>query len=458
MSSSPLQLSELLQNVKDVIKSSLSKTYWVRAEISEISVNYSGHCYLELIEKQENSDTISAKVRGTIWSSVNRMLSAYFETVTGQPLEKGLKILIKVSVEFSELYGLSVNILDIDPTYTIGEQERIRREIIRRLEDDGVMEMNSMLQLPLVIQRIAILSSSSAAGYGDFMHQISSNERGYTFNCTLFPCIMQGQKTAESIITNLEKIFDHETDFDAVVIIRGGGSKTDLAWFDNYDLAVNIAQFPLPVISGIGHERDLSIADMVAHTHLKTPTAVAEWIIDNASSFEDSVLSHAEDFSEAVNAMLEKQNTLLQRLSQNLIPIINDVVAEHKTRLQFLVNKGDRFCSTRLKTEKERNKVKSINAIHNSNLKIVKLQQYIAQLQTSANHSAKTNLSNKQHHLETISEKAFAFDPLRVLERGFSMTLDSDGKLIRSAKNIKPKQEITTRFVDGEITSIKITL
>jgi len=456
MEVSTLQLSELLQNVKDALKSSLAKTYWVRAEISEISVNYSGHCYLELIEKLENSDSISAKVRGTIWSTVYRMLSAYFETSTGQSLEKGLKILVKVSVEFSEIYGLSVNILDIDPTYTIGEQECIRREIIKRLEDDGVMEMNSMLELPNVIQRIAILSSSTAAGYGDFMDQIMNNDHGYTFHCTLFPCIMQGQKTADSIIANLEKIFEHESNFDAVVIIRGGGSKTDLAWFDSYDLAVNIAQFPLPVVSGIGHERDLSIADMVSYIHLKTPTAVAEWIINHSLEFENTVLSLASDFSESVNSLLNEQKSLLQHLSRILIPNVNELVSEYKTQLQFISNKGERFCNDRLKNEKERTRVRSINAIHYSTIRMLKLQQYITQLQVAAKHSGKTILSNCEHQLDTLNEKSFAFDPNRVLERGFSMTFEGKGKLIRSAKNITSKQEITTRFVDGEVKSVSI--
>ena len=453
MSTSALQLTELLQNVKDAIKSSLSKSYWVRAEISEISVNYSGHCFLELIEKHENSETFSAKVRGTIWSSVYRMLSAYFEAATGQSLEKGMKILVKVSVEFSELYGLSVNVLDIDPTYTIGEQERIRREIIKRLEDDGVMEMNAMLELPQVIQRIAILSSSTAAGYGDFMDQITKNDRGYMFQCTLFPCIMQGQKTAESIIENLEKIFEKETDFDAVVIIRGGGSKTDLAWFDNYDLAVNIAQFPLPIISGIGHERDLSIADMVAHTHLKTPTAVAEWIINHAAEFEDSVLSLASEFSEAVHEMLSEHTSNIQQLSRILIPIVNDVVSEHKSELQSFVHKAQRMCDIRLKNEKERTKVRSMNAIHHSKIKMLQLQQYVSQLQTSVSHVHTITVSNHLHRLDTLMEKSYSFDPARVLERGFTMTFDSKGKLIRSAKQITQKQDITTRFVDGEIYS-----
>jgi len=456
MSTSPLQLTELLQNVKDALKSSLSKSYWVRAEISEISVNYSGHCYLELIEKQENSETISAKVRGTIWSSVYRMLSAYFETATGQSLEKGMKILVKVSVEFSELYGLSVNVLDIDPTYTIGEQERIRRDIIKRLEDDGVMEMNSMLELPAVIQRIAILSSSSAAGYGDFMDQLLNNDRAYSFQCTLFPCIMQGQKTADSLISNLEKIFENENDFDAVVIIRGGGSKTDLAWFDNYDLAVNIAQFPLPIISGIGHERDLSIADMVSHTHLKTPTAVAEWIIDHASTFEDSILSLASDFTQIVNDLLDEHKSELQHLSRILVPVVNDVVSEYKNQLHYFTNKAELFCSNRINNEKERTNVRSINAIHHSNIRMLHFQQYITQLQTSAKHSLKTNITKYEYQLENISEKTYAFDPARVLERGFTMTLDANGRLIRKAQSIKLKQVIVIRFVDGEIKSVRL--
>ena len=456
MEKSALKLTELLLNVKDALKASLQKTYWIRAEISEISTNYSGHCYLELIEKPENSDTISAKVRATIWSSVNRMLSAYFETVTGQQLEKGLKILIKASVEFSELYGLSINILDIDPTYTIGEQERARREIIKQLEEDGVMEMNSMLELPLVSQRIAVISSQSAAGYGDFIHQLSSNSEGYTFQCTLFPSVMQGQKTAESIIKALEAIFEHETDFDAVIIIRGGGSKTDLSWFDNYDLAVNIAQFPLPVISGIGHERDKSIADMVAHTSLKTPTAVAEFLIEQASNFDETISALGSDFIGLVQGMLDDHTTILQNISQNIKPIVKEAVSTEKSLLSMMVEKAEMYCNERLKEEIASTKIRSLKAIHHSNFELLKLCQHVSSIATTARQMIRANFSESEKQIEYLSSKSFAYDPARILERGFTMTLDEKGNLIRSSKSIKKTQTIVTRFIDGDVKSQRI--
>jgi len=456
MEKSALKLTELLLNVKDALKASLQKTYWIRAEISEISTNYSGHCYLELIEKPENSDTISAKVRATIWSSVNRMLSAYFETVTGQQLEKGLKILIKASVEFSELYGLSINILDIDPTYTIGEQERARREIIKQLEEDGVMEMNSMLELPLVSQRIAVISSQSAAGYGDFIHQLSSNSEGYTFECTLFPSVMQGQKTAESIIKALEAIFEHETEFDAVIIIRGGGSKTDLSWFDNYDLAVNIAQFPLPVISGIGHERDKSIADMVAHTSLKTPTAVAEFLIEQASNFDETISALGSDFIGLVQGMLDDHTTILQNISQNIKPIVKEAVSTEKSLLSMMVEKAEMYCNERLKAEIASTKIRSLKAIHHSNFELLKLRQHVSSLATTARQMIRANFSESEKQIEYLSSKSFAYDPARILERGFTMTLDEKGNLIRSSKSIKKAQTIVTRFIDGDVKSQRI--
>lgn len=456
MEKSALKLSELLLTVKDALKASLQKTYWIRAEISEISTNYSGHCYLELIEKPENSETISAKVRATIWSSVNRMLSAYFETVTGQQLEKGLKVLIKVSVEFSELYGLSINILDIDPTYTIGEQERARREIIKQLEEDGVMEMNSMLELPLVPQRIAVISSQSAAGYGDFIHQLSSNSEGYTFQCTLFPSVMQGQKTAESIIKALEAIFEYETDFDAVIIIRGGGSKTDLAWFDNYDLAVNIAQFPLPVISGIGHERDKSIADMVAHTSLKTPTAVAEFLIEQASNFDETIAALGSDFIGLVQDMLDDHTTILKNISQNIKPIVKEAVSTEMNLLTMMIEKAEMYCNERLKAEIASTKMRSLKAIHHSNYELLKLRQHVTSLATTARQMIRANFSESEKQLEYLSSKSFAYDPARILERGFTMTLDENGNLIRSSKNIKKAQTIVSRFVDGDVKSQSI--
>jgi len=263
-----LTLSELNERIRDALLEAFPGMVWVIAEVSELKENRSGHCYLELVEKEGNE--IVARSRATIWSYTYRMLKPYFETTTGQLFTQGIKILVQASVEYHPAYGLSLNIKDIDPTYTVGDMALQRKEIIDRLQKEGVFDMNRELNLPLVPQKIAVISSATAAGYQDFMNQLESNEYGFVFYTRLFEAFMQGAEAVPSIIRALERIFQYEDFFDAVVIIRGGGATADLSSFDNYELAINITQFPLPVITGIGHEKDDTIIDLVAHTRLKT--------------------------------------------------------------------------------------------------------------------------------------------------------------------------------------------
>lgn len=448
-----LSLSELLQNIKDALKTSFAKQFWIKAEISEISVNYAGHCFLELIEKQDNSDNISAKIKATAWASVYRMLSPYFEAVTGSELQKGMKILVKVYVEFNEVYGISLNITDIEPNFTLGEQERLRRDIIKQLESDGVIDMNSMIGLPQVIQNIAILSSPSAAGYGDFLSQIEGNVYGYKFNCKLFPCIMQGSKTAESIISNLEKIFELEHLFDAVVIVRGGGSKSDLAWFDNYELALNISQFPLPVISGIGHDRDKSIVDMVAHTHLKTPTAVAGWLVNHNAMFEQNVLQYANSIVDNVNEVIDTNEQLFSKIYNTLSPI----VLSHTTRENILLNKIvfniQKNYQNLAINAKQHIKSKMMTAFGKTEIQILKQQQLLKNSNSDSFYFVKNILADSQKKLSSIETVSFMLDPQRVLDRGYSITTDNEGKLLRSVKALKKGMNIKTRMSDGTFES-----
>lgn len=287
----PISLSELTEQIQEALKINFDKPIWIRAEISEIRENANGHCYLELIEKSSETDYLLAKTKATIWSSTYRMLKPYFENATGQTLQPGLMLLIAVTVDFHGVYGFNLNIKDIDPIFTIGEMAARRLKIIRQLEQDGVADMNKQIKLAQLPQRIAIISSASAAGYGDFTNQLSANKYKFVFYPKLFPAIMQGEQAESSIIKALEKIFDHSDLFDAVVIIRGGGATADLACFDSYELALNCAQFPLPILSGIGHQRDSSIVDMVAHTSLKTPTAAAEFLIERISESETDLNS-----------------------------------------------------------------------------------------------------------------------------------------------------------------------
>src|SRR5690554_145034 len=302
MDNQSLSLTELNGMVRDAIQQLLLETYWLRAETSDVRRNRNGHCYLEFVEKNDVTDYIIAKARGVIWSNVFEMLSQYFEQETGQQLTAGLNVLVRVSVVFHELYGYSLNVLDIEPSFTLGEIARNRQRVISRLEQEGVLTLNKELTLPELVNRIAVISSPTAAGFEDFSHQLDKNRLGFKFYTKLFPAIMQGDRSESSIIEALEKIFIHREYFDVVAIIRGGGASADLNCFDSYLLANNIAQFPLPVISGIGHERDVTVVDVVSYTRAKTPTAVAEFLIDQLSQsatelieFQERVVAESED-------------------------------------------------------------------------------------------------------------------------------------------------------------------
>lgn len=314
-----LSLIDLNQRVKKTLATNLEPSYWVVAEIGEIRSNQNGHCYLELVEKAD--DKIIARMRGTIWSYTFRNLSPWFEKITGQQLQSGIKILCNLVVQFHELYGLSANIKDIDATFTLGERAQRRKQIIAQLIDDGVFEMNKELQLPVVPQRIAIITSPGAAGYGDFMDQIRQNSYGYSYQIQLFKATMQGEAACGSIINAMLQVHQDQQNFDALIIIRGGGSQLDLDCFDDYDLAAHIAQFPLPVLTGIGHERDETIADLVAHTQMKTPTAVAEFLISGMNAFErqlDDHFSRIYHYTQNVlNLHAQKLNSLTYQLKAN---------------------------------------------------------------------------------------------------------------------------------------------
>ncbi|MBN2765995.1 MAG: exodeoxyribonuclease VII large subunit [Paludibacteraceae bacterium] len=313
-----ISLSQLTDRIQEVLKFSFDAPVWIRAEISELRENYNGHCYLELIEKDSSSDAILAKTKATIWSSTYRMLKPYFESSTGESLRAGLNVLVAVTVEFHGVYGFSLNIRDIDPVFTIGELAARRLKIIRQLEADGIADMNKLVEMPLLPQRLAIISSATAAGYDDFMNQLRNDENKFAFYTKLFPAVMQGEQAESSIIRSLEKIYEHAELFDVVVIIRGGGATTDLACFDSYELALNCAQFPLPIISGIGHQRDVSILDMVAHTSVKTPTAAAEFLI---SKMQEAEIIWQDILADISSLLKHKTDNELRKLDQTKLRI-----------------------------------------------------------------------------------------------------------------------------------------
>lgn len=299
---------------------------WVAAEISELKVNYSGHCYIELVEKADEPAATSprggrtssvprAQARAVIWRSQHAMLSAYFEAETGSKLAAGMKILAKALVSYHELYGLTLQIVDLDASYTLGEVQRQRQMTIKRLQADGVWDMNRETAMPMLVQRIAVVSSTSAAGYRDFMNELRSG--GYAFRTELFDAVVQGAAAEDSVTAALSAIAERAEEFDAVAMIRGGGSATDLSCFDSYLICSYVAQFPLPVITGIGHDKDTSVADMVAHKALKTPTAVAAWLTDRMARIEAWLDESARRLHDTAVTATRNERLRLERLASD---------------------------------------------------------------------------------------------------------------------------------------------
>lgn len=407
-----ISLSELTDRIQTVIRQNFSSTIWVHAEISELREN-NGHCYLELIEKEADSDHILAKTRAIIWSSTYRMLKPYFESSTGESFQAGLKVLVSVVVEFSGLYGFSLNIRDIDPIYTIGELAARRMQIIRQLESEGIVDMNKQLPFPTLPQRLAIISSKTAAGYGDFCDQLKNNYSSYAFYPKLFPAIMQGTQAENSIIHALEKIYEHIDLFDVVIIIRGGGATTDLSCFDSYNLALNCAQFPLPIIAGIGHQRDISILDMVAHTSVKTPTAAAEFLISKLDEANETVSNFAYDLNNSVSDVLKREEKLLEMIKLK-------IKQASKTGLL-----------------KERNTL--------SNL--------IFQLK----HLSRNRLTHEKNRLKQLQTMVDTHSPIFLAERGYTITT-LNGQRLASVKSVKLGDMITTHLPDGSFNSRTIEI
>ncbi len=409
MSQQAYTLRQLNLMVRDAIEAELSDEYWVQAELAECRENR-GHCYMELIEKDEQSNTPIARASAKCWKTTWNVVRPHFERTTGQPLHAGMKVLLRVYPQFHEAYGFSWIVTDIDPTYTIGDLARRRQEIIAKLKQEGVFDLQRELCLPLFCQRIAVISSETAAGYGDFCRQLEGNDYGFRFSVTLFPAIMQGEQVEQSIIFALNQIYsassnlpplgetfgasgpppnegDEKGAFDCVVIIRGGGATTDLSGFDTLALAENVAQFPIPVITGIGHDRDESILDMVAHQRVKTPTAAAALLIDNLKRVADRIADAR------------------QRIPTLAIHVITD----HLHRLELLQN--------RLPVAIER------------------------------------RLTAQKHRLENITIQLQGYDPQLLLKRGYSITL-LNGRAIRDPRQLKPGDVVETRVEKGTFRSI----
>lgn len=426
---------------------------WVVAEISEMNINLSGHCYLELIEKDILSDKIIAKARATIWAFAFRMIRPYFETSTGETLRSGLKVLLKVSVEFHEVYGFSLNVSDIDPQYTLGDLAMKRIRIIQQLQEDGVFEMNKQLSFPKVPQRIAVVSSETAAGYGDFQQQLQSNTHHFAFKTTLFPAIMQGNNAPESIIAAFERVYETITDFDVVVLLRGGGSKSDLSCFDNYDLSYYLTQFPLPVLTGIGHERDDSVCDLVAHTRLKTPTAVAEFLIQKMDEFKLQLEYYFDTVANHFNDQMEKLNIQLTNLLQKLSYASREQISGSQQNL-FMIQAGIKNTANQFIHDKNASvKHLSIDIKHLANNVLVH------ELENCSRHGIRLKkwinnyLNSKTEHLQFLEEKNHWANPQHQFERGFSLVKQA-GKIINDPTLIKRGEPIEMQMAKGSISGL----
>ena len=474
MNDPQLSLFELQQQVKGSLDDTFSMPVWVKAEISEMTVNRSGHCYLDLIETGSGTDTVIARCRATIWSYTFRMLKPYFETTSGQTFTEGLKVLLQAKVEYHEVFGFSLNIRDIDPVYTLGDLARQRREIIRKLQEDGVFEMNKELELPLVTQRIAIISSPTAAGLQDFLDQLHNNPHQFVFYTKLFPAVMQGNEAPRSIMNALDLIFEYEDMFDAVIIIRGGGAQIDLACFDQYELAFNVAQFPLPVITGIGHDKDDTVIDLVAHTRMKTPTAVAEFLISGALQFSQQIAELENHFVELVNEQLEQNKNRLNDAADLLNHLVNEMIVTQQNRLKIaqiqLANRTEAF----LKGQQSELKQLTIGAKNKTNRfvtrqnhlldqsgnklnfvfreQMLKSKNQLGQFQYLIKIRSTETIRTEKKNLSSIQEKLRLVDPQNILKRGYSLTM-LNGKIVKSIKQIKEGDLLETRLSDGMVES-----
>ena len=448
----PIGLYQLNCLVKRELKNRFPDSFLVIAEIADVKENRSGHCYLELVEKREEDDAVIATARATIWAFTYRMLKPYFETTTGKSLQKGIKVLVRVEIVFHELYGYSLNIKDIDPTFTIGDLERKRKEIIDRLTQEGVIDMNRELEFPMLPKTVAIISSTSAAGYRYFVDKLHSNAYGYAFHTKLFPAIMQGEKTTESIIAALERIYEFESLFDVVVIIRGGGSQTDLGSFDSYELAANVAQFPIPILAGIGHERDETIVDRVAYRSVKTPTAAAAFLI--------------ECFSEADGELEEAKEILVRETKR--------ILQEEKTRQVVRITEFKQFTRLFLEGQANHLALSSRRVEHASRLFVQERINGLDQLKMKVEGKVGTLLERRRNRLEDIQKtvvrkitelftanryflelaetKMKYVDPKNILEKGFSITR-VNGKAVRETETVKKGDVLETELFRGIIRS-----
>lgn len=445
-----ISLYQLLARVKDAIYQEFHSDIWVVAEINSITRHRNGHVYVELIEKKDGSDKIVASAKGIIWANKAGFMLSYFEDTTGQTLTSGIRVLCKVGIEYNEIYGLSLIITDIDPSYTLGAWAQARLAVIKKLQDEGIFNLNKELELPMVVQRLAVITSETAAGWGDFKHQLQNNSRGIYFSTHLYSAYMQGEASPQSIAAAFDAIYEGIENYDVVVIIRGGGSKADLAYFDNYLIASYAAQFPIPVIAGIGHERDVSVLDLVAHTSLKTPTAVAEFLIERATLVYDNLMVYENNLQAYTQMILQEKQQQLLSAARQLADIPLKVIHTQQamlSRIQMQIHSASKMFLQEKKELNLRNQqyVRQRSLVHLNTARF-RLENLVTKLRHTSNIFI-TNQHNKLNQLQLTLE---IFSPQNILKRGYAFVL-LENKRISSASDVKQGQTLDIHFHDGVV-------
>ena len=435
MSEKRLSLLELNSLVRELIEMEMPNEYWVEAELSECRESR-GHCYMELIQRDERSATPVARASAKCWASKWMLVRAHFERTTGQQLQAGMKVLLSVYAQFHEAYGFSWIVTDIDPNYTLGDQARRRQEIIRQLKDEGVFDLQRELHLPMFCLNIAVISSQTAAGYGDFAAQLA--DAPFAFRTQLFAATMQGEGVEQSIIAALERIYNaqctmHNAQFDCVVIIRGGGATSDMSGFDTLALAENVANFPIPIITGIGHDRDESILDMVSHQRVKTPTAAAAFLIDHAQTVLDSLNDAQNRISRHALQRMLTLNAQLTALNTQIANVFSVVKTRQDARLNQMYSR----------------------IAHQAQQRLVTRQSSLTALSDRIPMLLDRRLQAEKHRLELLTEKVKTLDPALLLKRGYSITM-KDGHAVRDPKDLRPGDQIETRLEKGTFKSTVI--
>ena len=438
--------------VRRVLQDRVDGQYWIQAELSEVRANAAGHCFVEFVQNDEQSGVLIAKARGTIWNNVWRLLKPYFEESTGRPFSAGIRVQVLVSVQFHELYGYSLTVHDVDPTYTLGDLVRNRQQILKQLESEGVLTLNKELPMPELPGRVAVISSSSAAGYGDFVHQLTHHPKGYHFEVKLFPAVMQGDQVEASILSAFDAIMEQMDHFDVVVIIRGGGAVSDLTGFDTYLLASACAQFPLPLITGIGHERDDTVIDAVSHTRVKTPTAAAALLLSCYEEADRRLENLQSQLQQRVERRLLTAHRQLDQYRTALPQRVYQRLSTSRSRLQQLQETLQHEVRFRLTDNRIRLQTLQGQLRQEVGTRLLTSQNRLMTLQEQLIRGWRHRFTEEQHRLAISSQRLKDASPERLLARGYSLTL-KEGRIIKEASQLNPGDQIETRFRSGSVTS-----